>query len=468
MYSLHDVGVAGLSLNEVLGCEIVSGIGEHSTLVLLAYVDEENMLYELPDLQKIKVYLRDGGERKTIFSGVVTDIRLSEQGQMKVARIEGKSQSWLMDREKRSRSFQNTRISFKTLIQEILKSYQDEKCDFIYAVRNQAIGRLLVQYEETDWEFLKRVASLKCLVLTPDSQQEGLKFYVGVPLLAGSGFAYHVQELAKDMEAYYLLKANEKKVFAEDFTCYQVASEQLLRIFEPVTIQGKRFVACSCRYAFTGQEMTGTYRLQSAESIKAVAVYPMHLIGVALMGKVVNVSGTKIQALLEIDQNHTERAAYWFPYSTLSASTDGSGWYCMPEIGDNVRIYFPSKQEKEAVALSAVSSYTAPRDGKDRMADPDSRYLRTKDGQELALTPDYIRLSCGEGAASATIQTDGKVIVQAQAMVKAEAQEKMVLHAEEALNIHVTEQFVAHSLDGGQIVSAEGEMLIRGTQVDLD
>ena len=84
------------------------------------------------------------------------------------------------------------------------------------------------------------------------------------------------------------------------------------------------------------------------------------------------------------------------------------------------------------------------------------------------MTPDYIRLSCGEGAASATIQTDGKVIVQAQAMVKAEAQEKMVLHAEEALNIHVTEQFVAHSLDGGQIVSAEGEMLIRGTQVDLD
>lgn len=86
-------------------------------------------------------------------------------------------------------------------------------------------------------------------------------------------------------------------------------------------------------------------------------------------------------------------------------------------------IYFPSKAESEAIALSAVSNYDAPQSGEDRMSDPDNRYLRTKSGQELALAPGYIKLSCGKAASAVTIQTDGKVKIQSQSMVKAMAQE---------------------------------------------
>ena len=143
--------------------------------------------------------------------------------------------------------------------------------------------------------------------------------------------------------------------------------------------------------------------------------------------------------------------------------------YCMPEEGDDVRIYFPSKQEKEALALSAVSNYDAAQAGEpDRMGDPNSRYLRTKSGQELALAPDHIKLSCGKKAASVTIDTDGNITVQAQAMVKVEAEESMTLHAEEALNIHVAEQFIAQSLNGGQVIFDSGDIFLRGTQVNFD
>ena len=67
---------------------------------------------------------------------------------------------------------------------------------------------------------------------------------------------------------------------------------------------------------------------------------------------------------------------------------------------------FPSKAESEAIALSAVSNYDAPQSGEDRMSDPDNRYLRTKSGQELALAPGYIKLSCGK-AASVSEHSDG-------------------------------------------------------------
>ena len=474
MYSLHDMNVAGLPIKEVLECEIESRIGEHSTLMLLAYVDGEDVLYELPDCQEVTVYLRQGREKRILFSGIVTDMQMSEQGQIKTVQIRAKSRSWLMDRTKYSRSFQNTKMTYQDLAKEVLNNYGDEdeeedQCDIICAGADHEIQDLYIQYEETDWQFLKRVLSVAGLAVTPDSRQEEMKLYVGVPSLAEAELSYHVLEIDKDMESYYLLKANGRDVSAADFTRYQIVSEQLLGMFDSVTIQEKKLAVYSCRYVFKNQEMTGIYGLQSPQGLKQAASYPMHLIGVALTGKVIHVSGTKIQALLEIDKNHVERAVYWFPFSTLSASPDGSGWYCMPEEGDDVRIYFPSKQEKEAVALSAVSNYDASQaGGEDRMSDPNSRYLRTKAGQELALAPDYIRLSCGKQASSVAIDTDGKVTIQAQTMVRAEAETSVTLHAEENLNIHVAEQFIAQSLDGGQIIFDSGNIYIRGTEVNFD
>lgn len=470
MYSLHDLVVTGISLKEVLECEIESVIGEHGTLKLLAHVDSEDMLYELPDCQEINVFLRIGNGKTILFSGIMTDIRLSEQAQMKTVRIKAKSRSWLMDREKRSRSFQNTKMSFRALAREILKCYEGEdpkeQCDLIYAGAGQKTENLIVQYEETDWEFLKRVLSLAGLALTPDSRQEGIKLYAGVPSLPETVLSCHVQSMDKDMASYYLLQANGRDVHAANFTRYTVESEQLVGIFEAVRIGGNRLAAYSCKYIFGDQEMTGIYGLQSPEGLKKTASYPMHLIGVALPGEVVSVSGSKVRVLMEIDKGHKERAVYWFPYSTMSASPNGSGWYCMPEKGDKVRVYFPSKMEREAVALSSVSSYKAPQDGgEDRMENPDSRYLRTKAGQELALAPGYIKLSCDQNAAAVTIYTNGMVFVQAKSMVKVQADESLTLDAEEKLNIHVKNKFHAYSTDGGQIELSNGQISFKGTEV---
>lgn len=78
MYSLHDINVTGLPINEVLECEIESHIGEHSTLTLLAYTDNEDVLYELPDCQEVTICLGKGEEKRILFSGIVSDSELRE------------------------------------------------------------------------------------------------------------------------------------------------------------------------------------------------------------------------------------------------------------------------------------------------------------------------------------------------------------------------------------------------------
>ncbi len=467
MYSLHDVEVTGLTLNRILACETESRVGEHSTLMISGLVDdEEGLLYGVSECQDIEVSVRGRAGSEILFSGIVTNIQVTESGQMKTARIEAKSRSWLMDRTCHSRSFQDSQMTFQALAQEILADYGDSS--LIYAAQNRETGSLIIQYEETDWDFLKRVLSLAGLILTPDSRRPGMKLYAGVPAFPETELQYDVLGMDKDMGSYYRLKANQRQVHAADFTRYTVASGQIMGILETAVIQGHSLTAYACRYSFDGQNMTGTYCLQGARGMTAQAVYPMHLIGAALTAKVVGVSASKVRAAMAIDGTHTERAVHWFPYSTLSASPDGSGWYCMPETGDDVRIYFPSKQEEEAIALSAVSSYEAPPGGSDRMQDPDSRYLRTKYGQELAMNPEYIRLSCGGGKSAVTVRTDGTLSIQGQETAGVQAEEKITIHADKELSIHVRERFLLHSHKGSAVLSEEGKIALMGTEVKLD
>lgn len=467
MYSLHDVKVTGLSLDKILACEIQSHIGEHSTLKLSGLVEnEEEFLYGVSDGQDIEVIIQGSEGTKILFSGIVTGVSITESGQMKTACVEGKSRSWLMDRMKHSRSFQNAHITFQALTQEILKDYTGSS--LIYTGDSQEIGNLIIQYEETDWDFLKRVLSLVGLALTPDSQKAGLKLFAGVPKFPETALSYTVLEMDKDMDSYYYLKANKREVHAADFTQYIISSEQLMGIFDTAAVQGQPLAVYAYQYSFEQQEMIGTYCLQSAKGLVVQASYPMHLIGAALMAKVVRVSKNKIQAAMEIDGAHIERAVHWFPYSTLSASPDGSGWYCMPEIDDDVRIYFPSKQEAEAIALSAVSNYDAPQGGSDQMQDPNNRYFRTKYGQELALNADSVKLSCNEDKSSITILTDGTIRIQAQESVNVQAKEKITLYAENALSIRVKDQFLMQSNQGGLVLSEGNKIIIRGTEVKFD
>lgn len=467
-YSLHNLKVTGMDLAGILDCEVESRIGEHSRLTLLARVDrEEEFLYELPLYPPVTVTLQDGDREECLFSGIVTDVRATTQAQVRVVRIEGKSISWLMDRIRQSRSFQDVGMSFHALAEKVLEGYPGNA--FCYAAQEQATGSLLVQYEETDWEFLKRAMSLIGAEVTPDSRRPGLCLYAGVPSLPEAEVSFRIRRMEKDMESCYDLRANGRQVQAADFTRYEVSSEAVLGIFETVRVRGHAFTIHACRYAFEGQELVCTYSLQKAGGLTRAAVYPMHLIGTALPGKVARASGSKVQVAMEMDRTSGNPALYWFPYSTISASTDGSGWYCMPEPGDDVRVCFPSKYEKEAIALSAVNSYPAPSDGReDRMQDPDSRYLKTKSGQELALAPGHMKLSCGKGRSAVTIQNDGRILIQAQNMVQAEAKTELVIQAGEELVLHAKEGLVVQSSQGGGIAFDGAKVVIQGTEVKFD
>lgn len=465
-YNLHDLRVEGIEVVCIEDCVIKAQMGEHSTLFLRAIIeDEEQILFRKLENQPIHVYFAEGEGRKTIFHGIITQCEVHASLQFCELELTAKSYTYLMDIQKHSRSFQDTSMKYSVLLKKILLEYQREG---VIQTEDREIGELIVQYEETDWEFLKRIFSQLEITISPDTKTKGVAFYVGVPELKMHEIPYTILQVSKDMKQYYYLKANHQSVNTVYFTQYVLEAREILSLFERVRIDKQEFCIYAYIYYFEGNERVCTYYLQNKQGLKVKKQYPMHLIGVALEGSIVDTKADKVLVHLDIDPAFQKSRGYWFPYSTMSASSDGSGWYCMPEKGDVVRVYFPSKYTAQAIALSAVSNYRAG-GGKDKMGDPNTKFLSTRHNKSVILAPDKIRIACDGSAAVLDITADGKVSICANKEVNLVAKEDIDISAVNELNIHAEKMVQIFCDKGAQAVLTEdGYAVFKGTEVKVN
>ena len=72
--------------------------------------------------------------------------------------------SVLLDRIPKYKSFQDPTISYKDILKEVNKNYrtnnESEKSNFVELGDGlKEVPRMTIQYNETDWEYLKRIGS---------------------------------------------------------------------------------------------------------------------------------------------------------------------------------------------------------------------------------------------------------------------------------------------------------------------
>ena len=85
------------------------------------------------------------------------------------------------------------------------------------------------------------------------------------------------------------------------FFVTEIETNHVPELFEEVEDAGKPMVIQSFSYSMTKGLLCCSCRLQKKEGILAPVRYPMHLIGVALEGNVLEISGIKIRLHLKID-----------------------------------------------------------------------------------------------------------------------------------------------------------------------
>ena len=205
-YDVSRLKLEGIRIQKLNDCRISQETGGHGELFLHAYI-EEDVFEELESLQPIRLYV-SGKQEQTIFCGVLTDFIEKSAGEFKEIWLEAKSYTYLMDIKKRSRTFQDITMTYTQLLASVLNEYGD--VDFIAAIQDRPIGELAVQYQETDWNFLKRIFSRIYSPLTGEMRFPAIRVYAGVPMREEEIESYELKEVTHDFERCAALRVQDK------------------------------------------------------------------------------------------------------------------------------------------------------------------------------------------------------------------------------------------------------------------
>lgn len=415
--------------------EIKSKINEH-TIGEISYIGSPSQLhlYEAAIDKKgdktIKIIGRSnvldetGSNVEKIFiNGVIGKISIRET-KLGGVRVELKviSKSILLDRIPRYRSFQDPSLSYELISEEINKNYglNGEKIVNV-SESMKVVPRMTIQYNETDWEYLKRISSYvgepiisysdrvivgfnkKMVTLVPNlkyseygkEKEEERLYYrvrgtevyvVGTPIKLKTRSRETGEELEND---YYVLESN---LYNEGNTlkCEYVLGKQTDYFVDPIPhkkIKGAVIEARTLHIARTDESKSDHGRTEGSSDnlegrtmgIKPVNIYvkeeeeknqnrtaEVKASDIAVMTVDLSEGLIKIGGKIQGEADKYAGKSY-FPYVT-PYSQSNTGFTPAPEPNDRVALYFPSENETHALVMGAVNN-----DGNGRFTNPDKR-----------------------------------------------------------------------------------------------
>ena len=397
VYTQGDILIEPYKFEKILKLKIIREINEHSKLYLSGIVSDE---YESSDQcvewanenAVIKISVKDDkGEIKDLFYGMISTISIKSVDNVKTLEIEALDNTCKMDIEKRSRSFQGDNIQYRDIFNAINSSYSSLiMIDYISAGRK--INKMIVQYNETDWEFLKRLASHFNAGVIPECRLDGIKYSMGrgeaSSLYSLDEFNYSV---TKGIQEYKIKSAQGIAENSVNFIIYEFTTNIIMDLYNTVNFKDRYLNVYRCEMEIIDGVLLNTYTLRDEKAIKVRKYYNNKISGVSLEGKILSCKSDVVKISLKIDgySNTVDSNSEWVPYSTIFSSPDGTGWYCMPEEGDAIRLYFPDSDEKNGYAISSVNLECS---NAEKRSDPSVKSLGTKYGKEIVMSPGAINI----------------------------------------------------------------------------
>lgn len=463
----------------------------------------------------VEMYYTDAkGKVHTLFHGIILKLHVKMDKEAYWLEGEAISHTYEMDIKPQCRSFQDAGMSILSVMKHICNTYQGASVLNTYT-EEKKIGAFTLQYQESDWEFLKRLASHYNAPLLPSVTQTRIGVFLGIPNHqdAGELKATHYR-MYKDNLTYKSLVENAgAKLNEQEFICYEVGTDQVLELGDKVNFKGKTLYVLDVVTEMKRGVLTHTYTLRTKASAYQPKMVNKRIIGASIQGKVAEIVRDEVKVQLEYDQNWSKSTAYLFPYSTMYASEDQTGWYCMPELGDDVRINFPSPKEAEGIALSTVrkklpeqangggqdkastgkgagrsSSVTNTRTvtntvvkteqlqpivhfdkdlKEDLMENPNTKFIMTPHGQRIMFEEDKITILGAKNGASIVLTNAGDIILNSSNKITLQAGSQLEMFANNI--VMVSNQIEMSTKDGyGGMSIREGQVIVNGVEVLMD
>lgn len=271
-------------------------------------------------------------------------------------------------------------MTYDALISEILKDYSG--FTFTQNVgKGQEISKPLFQYKETDWNFLKRIASELNSELYCDIINLNYMFNFGIP----SDHNYELNdnmdyEAFKDIKSFHEAGGYNAGYDDTDYFYYEIRIRAALEIGSEINYKQKDLYVREYEAYKDKEQIYYKYKLCRKNGVWQSIIYNKLLKGTTIEGEVLAVQNESVKLHLNIDENQNEAEAFWFQFLPPSVNI----MYSMPLIGESARLYFPN-ESSEAPIITGCARKNG--DACEKTSDPTNRYFETEHGSEIAMLP---------------------------------------------------------------------------------
>ena len=398
--------VMGSTAMPVLALTIWEEAGSHGRLSATLAAEEgakDFLLYE--EGTGVSLYIIKHETLQPLFCGFVIKMQVQTGGGYCVVCLEAVTGSYQMDLYVQNRSFQDTAMTSGQLVQKVMENYM-EQGKILFSIPDEELGQIMVQYQETDWAFLNRILSRYGACACVDSAQAGI--------CLRAGLADTEEDADWDRLPYSVLRDTapadpEKNLKGQ--LCYLVDAYDIFPPGEKVRFHNQELYIGRIKRSIRQGILVSSYSLYFPEGLTVSRYHNPFLSGVSVNGTVTSVKRNRLQAALETDALTEYGSQYFFPYSTVAASPDGSGWYCMPRKGDRVRIFFPTEDESKGYAIANIHGEAEPAPGS-AMENPDIKDITMPDGKRVRFVPGGIEIAVGDDKGSVTLINDGRAEIR--------------------------------------------------------
>ncbi|EON71659.1 hypothetical protein [Lysinibacillus sphaericus] len=454
----HNLQVLPFELVSLQELTLTKKMNEHATLRFTGIVPEEirDKYVEMTEANAaIAVNQLDHqGNPIPLFKGVILSIKVRAVRDIYYLEVEAASNSYQLDIKTKSRSYQHKDMTYSSLFQLMSPAYPG--LDIIdEATKGDKLDKFTMQYRETDWQFLKRLASRFNTGLVPAATFDKPKFHFGVPAGSAKGkLADYHHTTRKKLADYLLYIENGNEGMEEnDFLYYEVETDKVFNIGDHVSFNEQTLYVAEASTSMNDGLLKHIYSLSTKKGMNKSEVFNQAISGLSIEGKVLEVAKDHIKVHLTIDEKQDKEKAHWFLYSTGYTAEGHSGWYCMPEINDYVHVYFPSHKEEEGLASSSIRK-NLDSSATNKLDDPSTKYYRTAFGKEIKMSPSEIVITAQDGDIFIRLNEESGIEIFSKKDIKlisaadisVNASKKILLSAEEEISLKCKESKI--TMDG--------------------
>ncbi|MGN0403373.1 MAG: contractile injection system protein, VgrG/Pvc8 family [Acetatifactor sp.] len=441
-----------LVITEEQGCH-----GKLSATVAVEEGVKDYLLYE--ENGNVALYVIQGKTLNPIFFGILTSMSVKASGKQCMVCLEAVTGSYQMDLFAQNCSFQDTALTSHQLVKKVMKPYK-EQSKVLFSIPNEELGQIMVQYQETDWAFLNRILSRYGVSAYVDSSKPGICLRAGLMDTEEDAdwdhLPYEVVRNTAPADTGKRLKGQ---------LCYKVEAYEIFPLGEKVHFHNQDLYIGRIERSICQGLLVNYYSLYFQEGLAVSRYNNPFLSGVSINGTVAGVKRNKLQVKLVTDALTKCKKQHFFPFSTVAASPDGSGWYCMPKEGDRIRIFFPTDDEKEGYAIANILGNSSPTQGSS-MENPDAKDITTPDGKSVRFIPGGIQLAVGEDKGTVTLTNDGKAEIRTDEDIIIGAAEAVCITTEGTMEISAGTQIQIISDAGGSICMTSDTVEIQASVIE--